>query len=447
MEYTWDANGNLLDDGVSTYTYDHANRLTSVIQGGDTYTFAYNGLGDRLQQTVNGIPTNYTLDINAPLVQTLSDGTNTYLYGLSRIAQHNIDAEYFIRDAVGSVRQLTNSISDVVLERVYEPFGTIIRSVGIQNTDYAFTDQQIDPTGLIYLRARYLDTARGQFISRDPWRGSLTNPQTLNRWVYVQNRPITLTDPSGYISEDEDEVEDALAIIDQLKRDYQVNVIVDFGWRLAPILYPGPSERLSCAEWEQGAWRSIDELLIVLEVARRFEEKTGSAEAARRAIGGVTINRISQGTTRQLWTTVYLADYIFDQAGGDLKRQWGPRVAIAHELAHYWDWRSGGLLARIFNLPGSLARNMAAAVEGEVGPTQYARTAGISEDWAESVAGYLFPEYFEFLVAEAERTGDYSEFRLIVLPSNEIAILPPGLGPLRQVYVETQFANLSSGSP
>lgn len=30
---------------------------------GDTYDFAYNGLGDRLRQTVNGAATEYTLDI------------------------------------------------------------------------------------------------------------------------------------------------------------------------------------------------------------------------------------------------------------------------------------------------------------------------------------------------------------------------------------------------
>jgi YD repeat-containing protein len=49
VSYTWDNNGNLLNDGVSTYTYDHANRLKSVTMGSTTYTYAYNGLGDRGQ--------------------------------------------------------------------------------------------------------------------------------------------------------------------------------------------------------------------------------------------------------------------------------------------------------------------------------------------------------------------------------------------------------------
>jgi YD repeat-containing protein len=54
VDYTWDANGNLLNDGASTYTYDPANRMSSVTQGNNSYTYNYSGLGDRLQQTVNG---------------------------------------------------------------------------------------------------------------------------------------------------------------------------------------------------------------------------------------------------------------------------------------------------------------------------------------------------------------------------------------------------------
>jgi len=77
--YNYDANGNLLSDGVNIYIYDSANRLTSV-NGADSYT--YNGLGDRLSQTTNGVATNYTLDLNAGLTQVLSDGQLLILMGL-----------------------------------------------------------------------------------------------------------------------------------------------------------------------------------------------------------------------------------------------------------------------------------------------------------------------------------------------------------------------------
>ena len=40
VEYSWDANGNLLDDGVNTYAYDSANRLVSVSGEAPTVYFA-----------------------------------------------------------------------------------------------------------------------------------------------------------------------------------------------------------------------------------------------------------------------------------------------------------------------------------------------------------------------------------------------------------------------
>lgn len=52
VPYTWDANGNLLSDGVSTYSYDHNSRLTSVTQSGTTYQYSLNGLDERGVQVV-----------------------------------------------------------------------------------------------------------------------------------------------------------------------------------------------------------------------------------------------------------------------------------------------------------------------------------------------------------------------------------------------------------
>ncbi len=87
VPYAWDANGNLLNDGWNTYTYDSANRLLSVTNADTTSSYAYNGLGDRLQETVNGQTTTYLLDLAAGLTQVLSDGSNDYLYGIDLIAQ------------------------------------------------------------------------------------------------------------------------------------------------------------------------------------------------------------------------------------------------------------------------------------------------------------------------------------------------------------------------
>ena len=142
-----------------------------------------------MRQTVNGNQTNYALDLNNDLAQILSDYSNTYLCGPStgsggRIAQQNIvGRQYYLGDALGSVRQLANPAGTVIQACSYEPFGKQLSTAGNPLSKYAFTGEQQDPTGLIYLRARYYDPATGRFISKDPVRGvsqSAANAQSVH---------------------------------------------------------------------------------------------------------------------------------------------------------------------------------------------------------------------------------------------------------------------------
>ncbi len=55
-----------------------------------------------------------------------------------------------------------------------------------------------DASGLTYLRARYIDSGTGRFISRDTWAGNYNRPLSLNRWNYTEGNPVNFTDPTGY---------------------------------------------------------------------------------------------------------------------------------------------------------------------------------------------------------------------------------------------------------
>ena len=78
---------------------------------------------------VNGVTTHFTLDLNAGLSQVLSDGTNTYLYGVGRIAQESTNGvQYFMADALGSVRQLVDANGSVQTAKGYEPYGEVSSS-------------------------------------------------------------------------------------------------------------------------------------------------------------------------------------------------------------------------------------------------------------------------------------------------------------------------------
>ncbi|MBN1315670.1 MAG: RHS repeat-associated core domain-containing protein, partial [Anaerolineales bacterium] len=196
---TWDDNGNLLEDQDGTeYNYDAANRLITVEQSNKTYEYAYNGFGDRLSQTVDGDVINYTLDLVSSLTQVLDDGTGVYLYGLGRIGEkQGGEWLYHLTDALGSMRQLANTDDWIVLTQSFEPFGELLESEGDAYSVYGYTGEQVDGSGLVYLRARYLDTGVGRFLTRDPKTGNKLQPETQNVYIYSLDNPINLTDPTG----------------------------------------------------------------------------------------------------------------------------------------------------------------------------------------------------------------------------------------------------------
>jgi len=63
---------------------------------------------------------------------------------------------------------------------------------------YKFTGKPVSQTtGLYYEYGRWYDPTLGRFISQDPVAGFLSDPQSLNPYVYVENSPTTYTDPTG----------------------------------------------------------------------------------------------------------------------------------------------------------------------------------------------------------------------------------------------------------
>ena len=135
VSYTWDDNGNLLSDGVRTYSYDHANRMVQVVSGTLTTQFAYNGAGDRVAKTVDGVTTDYVLDPAAGLTQVLQETTGgqtqSYLYGHDLLAQYDSGTwAYHVNDGLGSVRQLADPLGQVVQSYSFSPFGVPLGESG-----------------------------------------------------------------------------------------------------------------------------------------------------------------------------------------------------------------------------------------------------------------------------------------------------------------------------
>ncbi len=201
--YTWDNNGNPLNDGSKDYVYDQANRLTNVNANGLAWSATYNGDGARLKQTSNGAVTTYTLDLNAGLVQVLTmqdaGGKTAYLYGVTRIGEQQPGGwTYHLSDALGSVRQLADDAAQVTLARGYMPYGEALWSLGEGSSAYGYTGEDWNSyINLVFLRARYMQPGSGVFLSHDPRDGDAERPGSMNGWNYVEDNPTNAIDPAG----------------------------------------------------------------------------------------------------------------------------------------------------------------------------------------------------------------------------------------------------------
>ena len=197
----WDNNGNMTSFGSQTYSYDHANRLTQVVSGTLTTEFTYNGVGDRVAKTVDGVTTDYVLDPAAGLTQVLQQTTGgqttSYLYGADLLAQYDSGTwAYHVNDGLGSVRQLADPMGQVVQGYSFSPFGVPLGASG--GEPYGFTGEQWDAsTGLVYLRARYMQPTMGRFVSKDPLSGIPQWPQSFHGWSYADGNPVLYADPTG----------------------------------------------------------------------------------------------------------------------------------------------------------------------------------------------------------------------------------------------------------
>lgn len=340
VEYEWDDNGNLLDDGVNEYTYDTANRLLTVSGESLAESFGYNGVGERLEQTVDSLTTEFVVDLNAGLSQVLSDGTNMYTYGLGRISQVNgSGTEYFLGDALGSVRQLADATGAITLARSYEPYGSVEQEValpGVQSA-YGFTSEYTDSnTNLVYLRSRFYASEEGRYLSRDEWNGNANRPLTYNDWLYVSDNPINAADPSGRTS-----VEECNLIPNPTARQiclsyatcsdlcpFRPNVtLTDPAHKAYSVLANTPCKRKSSGQlypW----WRSLN---AEQNVSARMSPTMLVAVLVYTE--GAPIRTLAESDEpRRIWIETAINRY-----------KWAGRVAGGHQIINYGSELEGGL--------------------------------------------------------------------------------------------------------
>ena len=116
---------------------------------------------------------------------------------------------YMHHDHLGSVMAYSNESKELIEELSYDAWGRRrnpntwsyydFSNDGISVYDHGFTGHEhIDRFDMINMDGRMYDPVVGRFMSPDPYMQAPDFTQSLNRYAYCINNPLSLTDPSGY---------------------------------------------------------------------------------------------------------------------------------------------------------------------------------------------------------------------------------------------------------
>ena len=232
--YTYDNNGNLqtktnkaIPTDVTTYTWDAQDQLIQIDRSDSTtVTYAYDGLGRRIEKNVAGTITRYVYDGEDILLEY--DGSNTFTARYSHGDQ--VDQPlvlqkagqgffYYHSNHQGSVTHLTDSSGTIANSYVYDSYGRQLTVSESVLQPYSYTGREFDvESGLYFYRARYFDATTGRFLSEDPIRFRAGDQ---NFYRYVRNNPLNFRDPFG-LTEATNPGQGAAGIVDM------ANDVLDF---------------------------------------------------------------------------------------------------------------------------------------------------------------------------------------------------------------------------
>lgn len=199
QSYTWSNADRLTARGADTFGYDALDRLTSSTVAGTSRTYAYSGDGLLQSRTQGASTTSFLWDLGTAPQRLLQVGGDRLVYGLGPLYAIKSDgtALTFARDAQKSIRAETNSSGSVTGSFRYRAYGEVAQSSGSGPTSLGYAGQLIDPSGLVYLRARWYEPHSGRFTTRDPFPGDVVLPISLNAYGYAHANPSLLDDPTG----------------------------------------------------------------------------------------------------------------------------------------------------------------------------------------------------------------------------------------------------------
>jgi RHS repeat-associated protein len=180
--------------GSTSFAYDASHRRVKKVDSSGSNVITLSGLYERRE---SGGAVKHVFYVQGP------DGA--IAQAVYNQGDKDPTVEYLHTDPLGSVGAVSDA-SGTVLERFYyEPFGGRVDASGSsvagpkKDVFLGFTgDRHDDELGLIDMHGRVYDPGIRRFVTPDPHVTDPLSGQSYNRYSYVVNNPINLTDPTGF---------------------------------------------------------------------------------------------------------------------------------------------------------------------------------------------------------------------------------------------------------
>ena len=206
----YDAIGNPLNDGTWTYTWQNGRQLQKMQKAGVTAEFVYNADGLRVQKTVNGVATKYTLHGKNVVHMTSGADELHFFYDAQNrpaVVVYNGTAYAYVKSLQGDIVAILDENGNTVVSYGYDAWGAPLWCTGelaetlgkvqpFRYRGYVFDEE----TGLYYLRSRYYNPQWGRFANADALIGA-GKLLSHNLFAYCSNCSVCYTDASGFEEE------------------------------------------------------------------------------------------------------------------------------------------------------------------------------------------------------------------------------------------------------
>lgn len=195
---TYDANGDLINDGTRTLEWDARDQLVASTVGGHRSEFRYDGDQRRVRiiEKEGGVVQSDTRIIwcDGAICEERSDDQTVVRRAFQDGEQVAGISHSLVTDHLGSVTEMTDASATLLVRYNYDPWGRRTTVSGSGETTVGLTGHRWQANGSIWLAMfRGYDPDLGRWISEDPI--GLADGQ--NRYQYVRNNLIRNSDSFG----------------------------------------------------------------------------------------------------------------------------------------------------------------------------------------------------------------------------------------------------------